>query len=441
MTPSKHLLLISGGITVVTCLIFMGNLFGYNLNVLAAYGHYIFAAIVILLLIDSLTLIKSPILQIEREAPVSMSLGEWHKIKLTLSNREDSLRQLSVIDGYPQGHDVKDLPQAITIPPSKRLVIHYELRPLHRGEYSFAPSYIKAFSLMGLWQRQFRIGPTTKTRVYPNFATISHYLLLATDNHVSQMGIRQKPRRGEGLEFHQLREYREGDSMRQIDWKSSARKRKLISREYQDERDQQIIFMLDCGQRMRTQDGDLSHFDHCLNAMLLLAYVALKQGDAVGLITFSGQHRWYPPTKGLHTINQLLNQIYDLQATTQASDYSSAAKHLMQYQPKRSLIITLSNVRDENADDLIPALKLLRRRHLVLLANLREHILDSLHIQPIEDFNGALNHAASEVYLKQRKALHNQLISQSIFTLDSLPEKLPPAIVNRYLDIKRSNQL
>ena len=93
----------------------------------------------------------------------------------------------------------------------------------------------------------------------------------------------QRRRRGEGLEFHQLREYREGDSQRQIDWKATSRSGQLISREYQDERDQQIMLLIDCGRRMRAQDDELSHFDHVLNAALLLAYVGLRQGDAVGL--------------------------------------------------------------------------------------------------------------------------------------------------------------
>ncbi|MGQ0658030.1 MAG: DUF58 domain-containing protein [Chromatiales bacterium] len=137
---------------------------------------------------------------------------------------------------------------------------------------------------------------------------------------------RHKRRRGEGLEFHQLREYRGGDSLRQIDWKATSRQRKLVSREYQDERDQHVFFLVDCGRRMATKDGELSHFDMSLNAVLLLAYVALRQGDAVGVMTFSGKPRYLPAQKGMPTLTRLLEFLFDLSAIT--ADLGLCARRL-----------------------------------------------------------------------------------------------------------------
>ena len=121
-------------------------------------------------------------------------------------------------------------------------------------------------------------------RVYPNYSTISKLLAFEVDNKLQLTGVRMSRRRGEGIEFHQLRDYRDGDSLRSIDWKATARMRRLIAREYQDERDQQIVFMLDAGRHMLAKDAELSHFDHTLNAMFLLSYVALRQGDAAGVV-------------------------------------------------------------------------------------------------------------------------------------------------------------
>ena len=219
---------------------------------------------------------------------------------------------------------------------------------------------------------------TDNTRVYPDFARLYGGQLLAVDNWLSQLGVRQHQRRGLGLEFHQLREFREGDSLRQIDWKATARQRTPIAREYQDERDQQIIFMLDCGRRMRSQDGELAHFDHALNACLLLSYVALRQGDAVGLSTFaSDQPRYLAPVKGAGQLNVLLNTVYDLNSTQRSADYQAAATQLLARQKRRALVVLVTNLRDEDDEELLTAVKRLSKQHRVLVASLREDVLDT----------------------------------------------------------------
>jgi uncharacterized protein (DUF58 family) len=277
--------------------------------------------------------------------------------------------------------------------------------------------------------------------VYPNFSAVAKYALMATDNRLSQMGVRKRRRRGEGLEFHQLREYRPGDSLRQVDWKATSRHRKLISREYQDSRDQQIVFMIDCGRRMTARDDDLSHFDHTLNSVLLLSYVALRQGDAVGLMTFSGERRYIAPCKGAGMVNTVLNSIYDLQPSMQSPDYASAATELHKRLRKRSLVVMVTNLRDEDAGEVLPALNLLGRRHLVLLASLRESVLASVLAQPVNDFDDALRLSATQRYLLARRKVHDAVSKLGAMSLDVEPEKLPISMVNRYLDIKLSGRL
>ena len=146
---------------------------------------------------------------------------------------------------------MRDLPQRVRIGAAGWAELEYELKPLARGELEFGPIEMRvalAARAVGAARRGPARGATI--RVYPNFAALSKYALLATDQRLSQIGVLQRPRRGEGLEFHQLREYREGDMQRQIDWKATSRAGKLISREYQDERDQQIMFLIDCGRRL-----------------------------------------------------------------------------------------------------------------------------------------------------------------------------------------------
>ncbi|MDP2875248.1 MAG: DUF58 domain-containing protein, partial [Holophaga sp.] len=224
---------------------------------------------------------------------------------------------------------------------------------------------------------------------------------------------------------------------------ASARSRKLISREYQDERDQQVLFLLDCGRRMRTLDelegAEMGHFDQALNALFLLGFVALKQGDAVGVATFAEDRpRTVAPHKGLASLERLFQNLFDVQPTAHASDYLAAAETFLKQFRKRSLVILLTNLRDEDDATLMPALQLLRGHHLVILANLREGVVDDLLAQPVQTFEGALDHAAALDYLAQRGALFQRILHGGTSILDVTPAKLPTALVNRYLELKAS---
>jgi uncharacterized protein (DUF58 family) len=358
-----------------------------------------------------------------------------------LHNYSKTPCQIEVFDDYPIHSNLQGLPQKLKIPALSSIETQYRICPQQRGTIEFSGIQLLLHSPWKFWKHYRYIELKIKIRVYPNFATLTKYALYAAEDRLGQLGIRKLQRRGEGLEFHQLREYRTGDSLRQIDWNTTSRYNKLISKEYQDERDQQIIFLIDCGRRMLAQDGALSHFDHTLNALLLLSYVALRRGDALGLMTFSGKQRWLAPRKSINTINIILNTVYDLQPSTHASDYLKAATELMHHQKKRALIILISNLRDEKSDELLPALELLRKKHLVLLASLQERILNQVLKQPIKHFEQALRHAATLNYLNNRKQAHDQLKNQGIIYLDTEPEELPLKMLNRYLEIKRSGVL
>jgi uncharacterized protein (DUF58 family) len=216
---------------------------------------------------------------------------------------------------------------------------------------------------------------------------------------------------------------------------------RLISREYQDERDQQVVFVLDSGRRMMARDAELSHFDHALNAMLLLSFVALRHGDATGAMTVGEARSWLPPSKGTKAINELLNHVYDVQPAPIEIDYVAAATDLAVRQRKRSLIIFLTNVREEDSTDLQTAADLLRRRHVVILASLRERALDDALNADIHNFDGALQYAATNQYLDARREAHKLMRARGVFVEDCLSDELPAAITNRYLAIKRAGIL
>ncbi|MFJ2321026.1 DUF58 domain-containing protein [Pseudomonas sp. NPDC087817] len=399
-------------------------------------------ALLALATLDALRLKRLPTVRIKRQMPGSLALGRWGEVQLTVEHDFSAPLNLQIFDHVPEGLSFENLPLNVELQPGQISLISYRVRPLKRGHFSFEHCEVNLPSPLGLWSGKRVLNVIDSTRVYPDFARLYGGELLAVDNWLSQLGVRQRQRRGQGLEFHQLREFREGDSLRQIDWKATARQRTPIAREYQDERDQQIIFLLDCGRRMRSQDDELSHFDHALNACLLLSYVALRQGDAVGLSTFaSDQPRHLAPVKGSGQLNVLLNAVYDLDSTQRPADYQAAINQLLARQKRRALVVLVTNLRDEDDDELLGAVKRLSQQHRVLVASLRETTLDTLRQVPVQTLPEALAYCGTVNYLNERTELHERIVAHGVPVMDVRPAELGAELVTRYLALKKGGGL
>ena len=397
--------------------------------------------LVAVLIIDAIAVYTKPNISIHREINHNLPIYSWSRVKHVIQNKSSITLNLLARDHYPVDFQTESLPDGFSLAPNQAIELQYRIKPLSRGNYDFKGTDILRRSPLHLWMRKFFFVNEKPVRVFPNFADISKYILLATDNRLSQLGIKKRQRRGEGNDFHQLREYHLGDSLKQIDWKASSRFNKLISKEYQDERDQQIIFLLDCGRRMRHTDEKFTHLDQAINSMLLLSYVAIQQGDAVGFKSFAGDQRWVPPKKGTKTVTNLLHKTYDLPSTLESADYLQAAQDVLRLQRKRSLVILITNTRDDDYENLIAAIKLLSARHLVVLADLREQTLNELQGHPISDLDSALQFHATEQFLQQRKENHREFRHLGVICLDVVADQLPIYLVNEYLNIKRASKL
>ncbi|HFJ9748707.1 TPA: DUF58 domain-containing protein, partial [Stenotrophomonas maltophilia] len=235
-------------------------------------------AIAVPALMDLWRQTRRPSPQIQRELPEALALGVRREAALRL--QADASMTVQVFDLVPGGWPLESLPQRVRLKPGSASTLHYHLQPLQRGRFRFDGVHLRMRSPWRLWWQQRTLPPALDVRVYPNFVPLTRFALFSADQASRLVGAHVKRRRGEGTDFHQMREYRIGDSLRQLDWKATARARKLVSREYQDEKNQQLLLMLDSGRRMLASEGGLSHFDHALNASLVVAYLALRQGDA-----------------------------------------------------------------------------------------------------------------------------------------------------------------
>jgi len=348
---------------------------------------------------------------------------------------------VDVFDGIPPHSEAEFMPWSGSLPPMRETKVFHPVKIMERGETLFGPVRVRRYSPFGLWTRQTRHLGEEKVKVYPNYEPVVRFALLAMQHRDNPLGIVRRPRPGTSRDFHQLRDYRDGDPFSQIDWKATSRRQVLISRDYQEQRDQSVVFLLDTGRRMRAMDGGLPQFDHVLNAVLLVAHVALRQGDQVAVKSFGGSDRWLPPVKGGHAMPVLLNHLYDYRTTSAPSDFTEAVEKLMTRQRRRSLVILLTNLRGEDGGELLPALQVLQTRHLVLLASMREEVVRDAMRRPVDSFNSALRHLASDHYLCERREILARLGTLGILTLDSTAKDFPVALANRYTDIKAAGRI
>ena len=383
-----------------------------------------------------------------RRLPSAFAIGVRQLVHLQFENTGTRALQFQAFDHCDPGLRLVGLPAQVDSQPGKRFEIAYEVTPTRRGEIEFDTADVRVRSRLGFCELMERAGDRESRRSYPDFAQVARYAWLAGDRRLQEIGIKTYQQRGEGTDFKQLAEYRYGDSVRHIDWKATLRQHKPILREFQDERDQCVMLLVDCGRRMRADEGPasgrLGHFDAALDALMLMAWVALKEGDAVGAVTFGGgatSARAVAPRKGLGALDALIATLHDVEPQPLQPDYRAAAVELMGRLAKRSMVIVLTNFRDEDASEFKAALSLLRTRHLVLVASLRERVLRELAEQPLVQARDAIEVAGAHLFAQARDAAFRRLAARHSLMLDVEPEQLAVALVNRYHAVKRAGLL
>ncbi len=391
--------------------------------------------------VDAFSLPRAKQIRAKRELPGRFALGHPSPVNLRLEHDLKRTLEVEIIDGLPADAEAPGLPWRGWLPAGTPAELTYDLHFTTRGPHEIAPAHLRAASRLRLWHRSLRVAAPGATRCYPNYEPVIRYSLLAMSHREEQMGIVKRRRAGASLDFHQLREYQDGDVLSRIDWKATSRRNTLISRDYEEQRNQTILLVPDCGRRLRAFDGGVSQFDHCLNAMLLLSHVALRQGDEIGILSFGGEDRRLKPVKGAHAMPNILNHLYDYQTSSEPGDFIEAAQRIMAFQNRRALVVFLTNLRSEDASHLHTAVSLLRHRHLVLIASLREQDIEDRAARPVHDLDSALGYGALCAYLDERALLLRSLQAQRVQTVDATAPQLPIALANRYLDLKTAGAL
>lgn len=405
------------------------------------------ALIVIIAAVDAL-LARRRLVRVQREAPRVLSLGRDNAVRLHLQSAATHAITVSINDDLPDEAPAVDLPATVTISPRGRATVTYHLAPNRRGSYRLGAHHLRHSSPLGLWLRQLRQPADDEIRVYPDLKAVRTYELLARQNREAGGG-RAVRRRGGESEFERLRDHVRDDEYRSIDWKATARRQRVIAREYQQERNQSIVCLVDCGRLMTTETAGLSHLDHALNAVLMMSHVAARSGDQVGVLAYDNAVRAFvPPGGGARATQRLLQSTYDLHPSLVEPDHRAAFDFLASRVRRRALVILFTQVIDGVAAGTIRRLmRTLSPRHLSLCVLLRDGALDGLVEAPVSEGSGRspgrdlyVRGAAAEMILG-RDRLARDLEADGSLVLHTLPQNLTPALVNRYLEIKAGHML
>jgi uncharacterized protein (DUF58 family) len=390
---------------------------------------------------------QSP-LTLTRRLPHAFAVGASVGVQVSLANPGPAMRRGRYFELADPSLSMPAMPLRFAVGPGERETLEFSLTPTARGLKCFEAGQLRLRSILGLLDCNLRVGPRESRRVFPDFKRQASLAWLATDQRLAELGIKNVRRRGAGTDFDQLTDYRAGDPVRHIDWKATLKHGRPIARVFQDERDQSVLFMLDCGRRMRADDTQsgigASHFDQSLDALMLLTFVALASGDAVGAMTFgtpAGQEKRFAPRKGRQTLNELMAQLGDVEPSPMFSDYLEAAADVVRRQRKRGLVVLITNCRDEDSVELLAALRLLRSRHVVVVANLREQIVGAMAAQPLSRPESVFEVAAALDYEQRRRDMLRRLAAGGAVLIDCEPRSLGVELVKRYTVLKRTGAI
>lgn len=317
------------------------------------------------------------------------------------------------------------------------------LLPVRRGRYIIEKLHLRMKSSLGFFYLHKTVKLDYKTIVYPDFKELKEYFLMSRSNRLIELGIHKNRYKGRGTELESLREYTKDDDARFIDWKASARLNRPVTKVFQMETMNDIIFVLDCGRLMTSEEDNLSSLDLAINAILVLSYVAVSMGDRIRIITFSNTIKGdFTSSRGGNPMKKIINFITPVQPEFVESNYSLVFSHLLATVRKRSLIIFVSQIIDDINYSLFKSgFSMLSKKNAVLFMLLRDELLQREAEKAADSTSDIFSiTAARSMQLKRNRTLI-KLKQSGINILDVLPGQVTARLVDKYMQMKSANRI
>lgn len=367
-----------------------------------------------------------------------LSNGDENPIHLHIQNLYGLPLRLRIIDELPSQIQNRNFTLYRTIKEQESMQITYYLRPTKRGEYNFGALNVFASTAIGLVERRFKFPLQINIPVYPAFLALRKYELLAVSNRLSEMGIKKIRRLGNNREFEQIKEYVQGDDIRTINWKATARRNNLMVNHYQDERSQNVYSIIDKGRTMKMPFEGLSLLDYAINATLVISKIAIMKDDKAGVITFG--HRIdsiVSPSKDFMQMNTILETLYKQKTAYKEANFEKLYATIKHQIKQRSLVLLYTNF--ESLSSMKRQLKFLRKIasvHLLVVIIFYNTELDELIQQSPENLEEVYYQAIAEKLAFEKKLIIKELQKHGIQAVLTKPKELTVNTINKYLEIK-----
>ncbi len=400
-------------------------------------------ALILLAAVDFLRAPGPGELALERRVGPRLAIGEREPVHLLVRSRARHELVVELRDEPPPGFLSGDRLLSLRVPPRGRAQGSYWVMASARGEHSFGGLTARVSGPLGLLRRQWRSPRRTAVQVYPNFHSAARMELLVRRSHLLRTGLHSLRRRGEGRTFESLRDYVQGDDSRHVDWKATARRGKPIVREYEVERHQNVLLMLDAGRMMTAAVGNQTKLDCAVNAALLVTHAAVGHGDKVGLLVFAEDVLTYlPPRGGRGQVGRVLERLCPIQPSLIEPDYAAAFQYLATRRLQRALVLVFTDLVDARASArLLRHVAALMPRHLALLVAIGDPALERYAQAPPAAVGAVYRQAVARDLLEERAEALRAITARGGLALDVPPEGVSLAVVNRYLEVKRRGLL
>lgn len=375
---------------------------------------------------------------IARDAPRQLSIGAPQKIGLRLRTPGPAI-VARVRDEVPHSFSAEPRAVALHVPAAGEGSGGYVARPRHRGSFRFGALHARVRGPLDLVERQSRVPADAPANVYPDLREIRRYEVSLRRGLAYDGGQRRSRIAGAGSAFERLREYEPDDDPRAISWTATARRGRPISVEYEAERQQRVLLLLDAGRMMASTLGELTKLDHAVNTALMLAYVADRKGDEVGLLGFSDTVRSYlVPRRGRRQFLRVTEELRRLELTTTETDYRAAFEFLRSRTARRALVVLFTDLVDDEASrGLVAAVTRLAGSNLVLCCLLGDPRLAEVAAQVPSSTQGLYERVVAQEVRDARARALATLRQRGVHILDVPADRLTAAAIGRYLELKK----
>lgn len=372
-----------------------------------------------------------------RIMPARFSLGDENKIIVSLTNSFPYTVSIKIVEQLPEQFQERNFVRFLKIKPFNRETISYSLRPVTRGEYDFDAVLCYVQSNLGLLQRRFSATEKATVKVYPSYQQLKKFQLLATTENIFT-GVRRIRRIGHSMEFEKIKNYVQGDDIRTINWKATARSSDLMVNTYTDAREQQVYAIIDKGRSMKMPFEGMSLLDYSINATLSLLNVVLLKHDKAGLISFSNKiGNIIPAERRSGQLQLLLEALYKQQTDFRESDYEALLATIHKKITQRSFILVFTNFETiSSLERQLPYLKRLAAYHLVCVVFFQNTLLQQIHEAEANTTEDIYIKTIAERFDYEKKQIVKELRRHAILAVLTTPQQLTVDVVNKYLELK-----